>query len=64
MVMNPPAGTNIHPKDWMLVQRLDVRMRCLELAARLHPTSNPTQLLKEAESFFAFVKSDEDGGTG
>ena len=45
-----PAGTNIHPRDWMLIQRLNARLRCLEVAAELGGT--PAQQMERAEDYF------------
>jgi hypothetical protein len=64
-MMNPPSGTNIHPKDWMLVQRTEIRMRCLELAREAQPTMPDKVLLGIAEQYYKWVRNaPDDGGTG
>ena len=62
--MNPPAGTAIHPKDWMLVQRTEIRMRCLELAREAHQMMPDKALLDVAEQYYTWVRNKpEDGDT-
>jgi hypothetical protein len=61
MVINPPAGTNIHPKDWMLVQKINARLRCLELAHERYPGMISKDLMDVADSYFKWAKQEDTG---
>lgn len=58
-MVNPPSGTSIHPRDWMLVQRTELRVRCLELAQRQLPTASPEELELFADRYYAWARTDE-----